>query len=284
MNPLVSICIPTYNGEAFLKEALNSIKLQTYNNIEVVVSDDASHDNTLNILERFKSEVDFSVNIYHHLPKGIGANWNNCIEHSNGEYIKFLFQDDVLETSCIKEQVDFLRVNKLKAVCSKRLIINEFSEPVDSGGWYSFNYDLQKNIDFNDYFFFKKKHLKYSSSIMHNLFGEPDTFLYDKSIFNELGVFNENYKQILDLEFSYRLLEKYTIGIQNKRLLKFRLHSNQATAINNGKTLPERKEFICYVGAKYFFYLSKSAKKMYFLEKIPVLQKWGKLKVWMGFK
>ena len=92
--PLVSICIPTYNGEAYLQEALDSIQNQDYQNLEVVISDDNSSDNTVSIIQKFKNEVDFSVTIISHTPKGIGANWNNCIKHAAGTYIKFLFQDE----------------------------------------------------------------------------------------------------------------------------------------------------------------------------------------------
>jgi glycosyltransferase involved in cell wall biosynthesis len=92
---LISICIPTYNGENYILEALNSIKNQSYKNIEVIISDDNSNDKTLEICEKFKSEVDFPVYIYNHLPNGIGSNWNNCILKSKGDYIQFLFQDDL---------------------------------------------------------------------------------------------------------------------------------------------------------------------------------------------
>ena len=63
MNLLVSICIPTYNGAQYLQEALNSVKEQTYGPIEVIVSDDASKDNTLAIVEQFKQSVSFPIYI-----------------------------------------------------------------------------------------------------------------------------------------------------------------------------------------------------------------------------
>src|SRR5690606_24488463 len=88
--PLVSICIPTYNGAAYIAEALESAIHQTYPHLEIVVSDDASTDATLAIVERFKSKTHIPVSVYHHVPKGIGANWNHCVKQANGAYIKFL--------------------------------------------------------------------------------------------------------------------------------------------------------------------------------------------------
>ena len=104
--PLVSICIPIYNGEAFLAEALASVKTQTYPNLEVVVSDDRSSDASLALVEKFQQEVDLPVRIFTHEPQGIGANWNHCVAKAKGQYIKFLFQDDVLLPTCVEQMVE----------------------------------------------------------------------------------------------------------------------------------------------------------------------------------
>ena len=79
MQPLVSILIPTHNGEAFLKEALESVNLQTYENCEVVISDDRSSDASLEIARKFLEVCRFETIIVSHEPKGIGENWNNCV-------------------------------------------------------------------------------------------------------------------------------------------------------------------------------------------------------------
>lgn len=109
---LISICIPTFNGEKYLQEALDSVKSQTYQNIEVIISDDNSNDITLQICQNFKEKVSFPVYIYEHDPSGIG---NNCIFYAYGEYIKFLFQDDILETNCLEIQLEALIPHQLKA-------------------------------------------------------------------------------------------------------------------------------------------------------------------------
>jgi glycosyltransferase involved in cell wall biosynthesis len=124
VSPLVSVCIPTRNGAPFIEEALNSIIAQEYKNIEVIVSDDESTDNTLEVIKEFKIKVDFPVFIYSHKPSGIGANWNNCLKKANGELIKFLFQDDVLFAPCIKEMIQvFDQDINIGLVASKRTIL-----------------------------------------------------------------------------------------------------------------------------------------------------------------
>lgn len=269
MKNLVSICIPTYNGEKFLSEALESVKQQTYSNIEVIISDDASKDDTLEICENFKKEVSFPVNIYSHTPAGIGENWNNCIEKAKGEYIKFLFQDDVLEPHCIDKQMQYLKKNNLVAVCSKRSIIDEKGLSVTSGEWYDKCQDLQKtflHLEFQDFYLFNKKDLNriLPYHLTANIFGEPIAFLFDKKIFDEVGLFSTKYKQILDIEFAYRILKNHAIGIIEEKLFKFRLHENQATSQNKTNIVAanETNEFEIFMIKNFYTHLSRSTLKV----------------------
>lgn len=278
-NSLVSICIPTYNGEKYLQEALDSVKAQTYKNIEVIISDDVSKDRTLEICERFKNEVNFPVHIYHHQPAGIGANWNNCIEKARGEYIQFLFQDDILHPICIEEKLKYLKQNNLKAVCCKREIIDENGSPVTTGRWYETCYDLQKiylKLEIANFYILSKKDLRrivYRHATA-NIFGEPISFMFDRTLFKKLGYFSTTSKQILDIEFGYRILKKYPVGLIAEPLFKFRLHSDQATASNRhlGSTIKkEYDDLKAYLFKNFFFCLSSDFRKQYFREKYPEL-------------
>ena len=99
--PLVSVCIPTYNGSEYIVEALESVLNQTYKNIEIIVSDDKSSDKTLDLVRQCAKTSKFPIVIYTNEFRGIGNNWNNSIKKANGKYIKFLFQDDILLPNCI---------------------------------------------------------------------------------------------------------------------------------------------------------------------------------------
>ena len=126
LHPLVSICIPTYNGEAFITEALESAINQTYPNLEIIVSDDASKDKTLEIINTFKSKTSIPIHVFNHEPNGIGSNWNHSVRKSNGDYIKFLFQDDVLKLECISKMMElFLTHKNLGMVYCKRDFLYE---------------------------------------------------------------------------------------------------------------------------------------------------------------
>src|SRR5947207_12966627 len=99
--PLVSVCVPTYNGAAHLAEALYSIVAQTYPSLEVIICDDGSTDATLDIARLFAIECPHPVLLIEGERLGAVHNWNRCAAEARGQFIKFLFQDDTLEAECI---------------------------------------------------------------------------------------------------------------------------------------------------------------------------------------
>ncbi|MBR1797937.1 MAG: glycosyltransferase [Clostridiales bacterium] len=101
----VSICIPTYNGELYIESALRSIIAQTYDNIEIIVTDDCSTDNTVSIIKSNFSDVILHLN---EKRLGLVGNWNHCVSLATGKYIKLMGQDDILEPNAIELQVDSL--------------------------------------------------------------------------------------------------------------------------------------------------------------------------------
>lgn len=244
--PLVSICLPIHNGEKFLQEALNSIALQTYSRIELIISDDASWDASLAIINEFKKTINFPVLIYHHEPSGIGANWNYTIEKANGEFIKFLFQDDVLEPTCIEKMVKIFEKNpNLGLVASKReFIIQESFKSNELDDWILKFSDLQKNIPSganDDYFHINKELFKtdYFFKSPLNLIGEPSVVMFRKNITEEVGWFSTNLKQVLDYEYWFRILKTKDIIIIKESLVKFRLHSAQETNKNRSRKIDD---------------------------------------------
>lgn len=244
--PLVSICIPTYNGERFIAEALESAMAQTYPNIEVIVSDDASKDKTLEIVEFYKGKTERPIKIFNHLPNGIGANWNNSIKKANGEYIKFLFQDDVLEPTCISEMITVIEADpSVGLVASKRDFIIDDGFLNDETKLWIENYgDLQDTLKLNfvngqasiDTTLFSSPEF-FKSPL--NKIGEPTVVLFRKETVKEFGYFDESLKQILDYEFWYRILKHKKIIILENKLVSFRLHAQQATNVNKAQEIPD---------------------------------------------
>lgn len=105
MNNLVSILIPTYNRRDFVKEAINSALAQTYSNIEVIVVDNNSTDNTYeSLLEEYSIYPNIKI-FKNEENVGPVRNWIKCLERAQGKYSKILFSDDLIKPTFIENTI-----------------------------------------------------------------------------------------------------------------------------------------------------------------------------------
>lgn len=119
--PLVSILIPSYKSKYF-EVALKSAIAQSYENIEIVVSDDCPDDSIYKIVDKYNKLKDI-VYKKNPNPDGIGHNnITNCLKLARGEYVKFLFDDDVLMPFCVEYMVDAFSIKK---DLNPRLVVSE---------------------------------------------------------------------------------------------------------------------------------------------------------------
>lgn len=115
-NPLVSVLITTYNSEKYIKDALESILNQTYSNLEIVIIDDASIDNTLEIIQSFKDKrIKLFVNEKN---LGVSENMNKGIKLSHGKYLAVMDSDDWSYPYRIEEEVKLMEENPEVVLCS----------------------------------------------------------------------------------------------------------------------------------------------------------------------
>lgn len=281
---LVSICIPTYNGEEYLLECLESINKQTYSDCEVVISDDGSTDKTMNLVNDYLSISKYPITIIKNpkTNKGIGGNWNNCVKSARGEFIKFLFQDDIMSPDCVSKMV--IAINKSRDLgliyCRRRIIYEP--ENKDHLIWIKRNSDLHKNwhstIIGGGEIIKGRDLLKDANLIFHyprNKFGEPSAVLLRKMVFNKVGYFNTDLRQSLDYEFWNRILVKFSTMYIDEELISFRLHEKQASAINSQSKLNEKYVFYSLTLINLFKYLSQiTIIKIVFYKFKIVFYKW----------
>jgi glycosyltransferase involved in cell wall biosynthesis len=236
-HPLVSICIPTYNGAAFIVEAIASALTQTYDLIEIIVSDDNSEDHTYQILQSLQDQISVNFSIDHHQTLGIAENCNFCIQKAQGKYIKFLFQDDILLPNCVKEMVELAETSKeIGLVFSPRDLFFATGDDTQADlialyqdfqnihqGWSNLK-SVQWGQDL----------LKDPNLLCHpiNKIGEPSTVLIRREVFHQVGGFDPNLNQLVDLEMWWRIMKYYQVGFIDKSLSKFRLNRQQKTYQN----------------------------------------------------
>jgi glycosyltransferase involved in cell wall biosynthesis len=127
--PLVSIIIPCYNNQVFLKDSITSAVNQTYKHLEIIVIDDGSTDNSLEIIKSFSDKIHWETGKNHGAPlaRNIG------IEIAQGEYIKFLDADDILLPECIEKQISEasqLPRNKKAIIYGDAIWVDQNNQPL----------------------------------------------------------------------------------------------------------------------------------------------------------
>lgn len=235
--PLVSICIPSYNGERFIAEAISSALSQTYSPIELILSDDASTDQTVAIAQSFQANTSMNFVILNHSNYGLAQNCNFCLTQAQGKYIKFLFQDDVLTPNCIAEMVNLAEKNqKIGLVFSPRKMCflegNESDQNLQN--IYQDFQDLHKAWSNLQIIQSGQSLLSDPNLFQHpiNKIGEPSTVLIRRTVFETVGLFDSELNQLVDWDMWLRIMSHYKIGFINQVLSFFRLHVQQKTCQN----------------------------------------------------
>jgi glycosyltransferase involved in cell wall biosynthesis len=114
-NPLVSIIMPAYNSQSYLREAIDSILTQTYQNFEFIIIDDGSNDNTDKILHSYR---DKRIRLFSHTKNsGIVTSLNEGLNLAKGEYIARMDADDISFPTRIREQVNYLALHHEIGIC-----------------------------------------------------------------------------------------------------------------------------------------------------------------------
>ena len=198
-NHLVSIVITVYNGEKYIKDCLTSLLNQTYKNIEIIVVDDGSIDNSLHKLKAFE-KIDSRLKIIkNNINIGITKSLNIGIKKTNGYIIARQDIDEIATKDRIEKQVQYLIREKLVLVGSNciNLYPNGF---MTEWGYYN-------NAKLNHI-------LKYRSPFPHG------TALFIKQIFLDCGGYDENYKTSQDYDLWIKIQKKGKIGMLNNLVLK----------------------------------------------------------------
>ena len=131
-HPLVSIGLPVYNGENFIKQALDSILNQTFEDFELIISDNASQDRTEDICRQYAAQ-DKRI-LYYRNQENLGAapNYNRVFELSNGKYFKWIAHDDICEPKFLEKCIEVFEQNESIVLCySKVKIIDACGQEID---------------------------------------------------------------------------------------------------------------------------------------------------------
>lgn len=231
--PLISICIPTYNGEAYIRECLDSCLRQTFSDFEIIVSDDGSGDRTLDIVRAY-ADLDSRLKVIRNEKNlGLVANWNCCLEAAKGRWIKFVFQDDYIREDCLDQFAKRINDSLQLIVCARNFLLPE-NAPSDLVRYYTHAVRTLENTSSHRAPFFSPELISRIAveNICLNFIGEPSLVLFKKTVIKEIGLFNSDLKQICDLEFFLRIASRYGLSYIPEKLCTFRIHQASTTNTN----------------------------------------------------
>lgn len=219
----VSVVINCYNGEKFLKDTLNSLSAQTYNNYEVIFIDNCSTDNTSIIANSFDKRLKYFKTPYN-MPLGKARNF--ALERCNGEYIAFLDSDDLWDNNKLLLQVKIMDENP-KCVIS---ITNN----------YEFNMLLDKKyVVIKD---IKTGIIKYTRFATNYKFGLSSIMIRSSSLINMPMNFDERLSYAEEFDLFLRLATNGDIYFYNEPLSTYRIHGDMHS-IKLKESIPQEYEW-----------------------------------------
>lgn len=215
--PLVSVILPTFNRAGVLSRAIDSVLDQTYKNIELIIVDDGSTDNTGNFLKKYDNKLCY----IHQSNRGVSAARNTGIRQAKGRFIAFIDSDDKWMPSKLEEQLRFFsdhNADNIALVCT--------------------DVDI---IDFNGGHHERRRFIPRNSSCILNavdVFKDPylglPTVMIRADAIDMNNVFDETLKSAEDLDFYLRITVNHNAGYLHKKLVEvYQSHNSLSATITS---------------------------------------------------
>jgi glycosyltransferase involved in cell wall biosynthesis len=201
----ISVIIPTYNRSEFILKAINSVKNQTFKVDEIIVVNDGSSDETIQILENIKD-----INVISTKNLGVSNARNIGIKNAKNNWITFLDSDDIWKEDKLEKQINFHKTNP-------DILFSYTNET-----WIYNNKEVNKG----------KSNKKYGGNIFDKIikkcFIGASTTMINKKVFEDVGIFDTNLKVCEDYDLWLRIGKKYFIGyLEEELIFKIAGHENQ---------------------------------------------------------
>lgn len=209
--PLISIILPVYNGQRFLKDAIKSCLNQTYQTFELIIVDDCSTDNSLKIAQKYKQKDSRVIVISNINNKMLPASLNIGHKFSKGDYITWTSDDNILKPNFLMSLYESMILQGCDVVYSNYDIINSDGS-------------------------LKRKYIP--EPLQYLIFGNVigASFLYKRLVFEELNGYREDLFLVEDYHFFLRATMKFKFYHLQKSIYQYRIHSESLSgSINRNK-------------------------------------------------
>lgn len=214
--PLASVCIPAYNNAAYIKETIDSVLSQTYSNLELVICDDKSTDDTVKVIEKIKDD---RIKLYKNEKNlGMAGNWNNCLFKCSGEFIKLICADDMLAKDCLAKEVKALTDHP------SAVLAESDTKLFDLNGKPKGFYKRYQSSGLTN-----GRKIARAGFFVKNYFGAPLANTFRRSAIERTGGFDPYYTYILDYDFWVSLACAGDVYVIHEPLNFFRVRGDSNT-------------------------------------------------------
>ena len=247
--PLVSVIVVTYNSSRFILETLDSIKVQTYKNIELIVSDDCSKDNTVEIcrewIEQNKERFVYSKIVTTGKNTGTAGNDNRGVRESEGEWIKIIAGDDILKIDAIEKFVHYVQSDKQIECCFAKCI--RFEDDIKDEKF------TKEEILPQKMFFGDKCSPHKQFVILSRIYvGAGPSFFFSRKLYNNIEGFDERYPFQDDYVFFINITKKgYKLFLLDEYLVYYRMNPDSVCHTGSMGTIISPHEIRCMRDYKY---------------------------------
>ncbi|MBD2431629.1 glycosyltransferase [Fischerella sp. FACHB-380] len=230
-HPKISILLPVFNGQRYIRECINSILNQSFTNFELLISNDCSTDDSHNIIQEFSDpRITYLSNQKN---QGLFKNLNLILKLANAPIIRFICQDDILFSDCLENEILFFENHpEIDISFCKSHIIDRNGMTLSQGALK----DLPDVID---------SHLSMQLFYYYGCIpGNLSTVCIRRKCIDEVGLFNESLYVSGDYEMWVRICQTKKLGVIHKHLLKVRSHNKQLsrTSESGVRVISENRE------------------------------------------
>jgi GT2 family glycosyltransferase len=204
VSSLVSVIVPTYNGEAFVREALESILAQEHPAVEILVCDDGSTDGTVEVVKAFGA----ALRLLQQPNRGVSAARNRCAVEARGRFLAFLDQDDRYEPGMLASQVQALERH------AEWAFVYADSWVIDATGRIRGRRSQHLDCARGDVFV----------PLLSGNFVPIETLVMPRELFQSLGGFREDLRYLEDFELCLRAARRAPVGFDERCLARYRIH------------------------------------------------------------
>ena len=206
-HPLVSIIVVTYNSSLWVRDTLDSVSAQTYPNYELIVTDDCSTDNTVEVcrhwIEKHKDSNKKIMLVEAVKNTGVAGNCNRGLAEAHGEWLKFIAGDDMLAPTAIEDYIDYVTTHpNVRHMIAKSVhFTGQFRES-----------DLQNPTEVSPYLYREEATVKFQYKVIRRMFfGSGPTYFINTQLLKNVGGFDERFP----MQEDYPLFIKM-IGVGHK--------------------------------------------------------------------